>query len=195
MAEKNYSAIEDKELFDIVSDVQRGDDEGFSVLKRRYSPLVSRSIKSFEGAVSDIGEYRREAESALLKAALKYDLESESVSFGLFAKICIRNALVSLFRKEMSRKRRMERHVSRQVADRKRIYIASAESAGSAETDRIVGKISEILSPYEKRVFLEYMSEKSTREIAASLGKTEKSVNNALYRIKEKVKSINGTEK
>ena len=79
MAEKNYSAIEDKELFDIVSDVQRGDDEGFSVLKRRYSPLVSRSIKSFEGAVSDIGEYRREAESALLKAALKYDLESESV--------------------------------------------------------------------------------------------------------------------
>ncbi|MBQ7836383.1 MAG: sigma-70 family RNA polymerase sigma factor [Clostridia bacterium] len=196
MADKNNMIIEDKELFDIVSDVQSGNDESFSVLKRKYAPLISRSVRSFEGETADVEEYRREAESALLKAALKYDLSRTEVSFGLFAKICIKNALISLLRKEMSRKRRLERHVSRRVAKKKRSYfVAPTESSSSAETEKIVSSISEILSPYEREVFREYMSDKTAEEIALALGRSKKSVNNALYRIKEKVKNIDDTDK
>lgn len=192
MAKSEKAIFDEKELFDIVAEVQSGNDEGFSVLKKKYSPLIASAVKSFDGTAADLSEYEKEAESALLKAALKFDISQSQVSFGLFAKICIRNALISLKRKETSRKRRMERRIS-PLPKRSRLGFDVAGD-GTTETDKLVERIMAVLSPYERMVFSHYMSDKSVTEIAEAVGKPKKSVNNAIFRIKEKVRGIDRSE-
>lgn len=51
-------------------------------------------------------------------------------------------------------------------------------------------KLETVLSPYERRVLREYISGKSVPEIAEDIGKTAKSVHNALFRIREKGKQF-----
>lgn len=187
MAEKKRETYKDEELFEIVADVQSGNVESFSLLKARYAPLVRGLVRSFEGAPAE--EYEKEAESALLKAAVSFDVEQGEVAFGLYAKICIRNALISLRRKEMSRKRRNERKAA-EPRNRRYIGFQGAEVADAAETEKLIESINQVLSAYEKRVFHEYMSDKTVEEIAIAVGKPKKSVNNAIYRIKEKVKAL-----
>ena len=187
MAEKKKETYKDEELFDIVADVQSGNDEGFSILKARYAPLIRSLVRSFEGAAEE--EYIREAESALLKAAVRFDLTQSEVAFGLYAKVCIRNALISLRRKEMSKKRRAERKATN-IRQRKSVGIYVAESRDDAETEKLIENIEKVLSPYERRIFREYMADKTVEEISLAVEKPKKSVNNAIYRIKEKVKAL-----
>lgn len=187
MAEKKKETYRDEELFDIVADVQSGNDESFSILKARYAPLISGLVRSFEGA--PIEEYTKEAESALLKAAVRFDVEQSEVAFGLYAKICIRNALISLRRKEMSRKRRAERKAVG-AREKRHMGFQAADTGDAAETEKLIESIEKLLSKYERRVFREYMSDKTVEEIAIAVGKPKKSVNNAIYRIKEKVKAL-----
>ncbi len=192
MAEKKKEIKRDKELFDIVADVQSGNDESFSLLKAKYAPLVSSLVLSFESGAVDISEYEKEAESALLKAAVRFDTAQDDVAFGLFAKICIKNALISLRRKEMSRKRRLERKVE---SVKRKTGLHMSEAHDAAETEKLVEDIKAVLSSYEKRVFSEYMSDKTVEEIAIAVGRPKKSVNNAIYRIKEKVKALEFPDK
>ncbi len=188
-AENNKEHIAEKELFDIIADVKRGNDESFSVLKKKYFPLMKAMVRSFEDGAADISDYEKEAESALLKAALKFNSEQKEVAFGLFAKVCIRNALISLRRKEMSKKRRAERGAGRLHGGR-RMWLETFDSHDSLKTDKLVKEIREALSAYERRVFDEFMSGKSIEEIAMAVGKPKKSVNNAICRIKAKVKAL-----
>lgn len=192
MADNKKEIFRDDELFDIVSDVQSGSNESFSVLKNKYAPLITSLVRSFESGAVDISEYEREAESALLKAAVRFDVSQGEVAFGLFAKICIRNALISLRRKEMSRKRRVEQ---KGEPRKKRSGFQMADGRDTAETEKLVENIKSVLSPYEKRVFSEYMSDKTVEEIAIAVGRPKKSVNNAIYRIKEKVKALEFPDK
>ena len=61
----------------------------------------------------------------------------------------------------------------------------------NAEDDeRLKAKIKTELSDFEKSVFDLYINDKSTREIAEILGREEKSVSNALYRMKVKIKGL-----
>ena len=54
----------------------------------------------------------------------------------------------------------------------------------------LVEKAEKLMSGYEKKVLKEYMSGKSAGEISKTVGRTEKSVNNALYRVKVKIKGL-----
>ena len=54
-------------------------------------------------------------------------------------------------------------------------------------------KISAVLSPYEKRVFIMSLEGKSAGEIAAVVKKDEKSVNNAIFRSRSKIRKMNAT--
>ena len=63
--------------------------------------------------------------------------------------------------------------------------VVSGESA-----DKLVKQIKSNLSRYETSVFDCYIVGKTTGEIAAELGREEKSVINALYRVKVKIKEL-----
>lgn len=171
-------------LDEILLGIKHGRHEDFDALRGKYAPLLTGSVLSFEqsgsGSRVDLTE---EAESALLRAALSYDTDKCGVSFGLYAKICIRNALVSFRRAKLSRERREKRTADATARGRRR----RAELDG-AEVNEVLERIGGELSDYEKTVLLRYMDGNSAAQTAAELDTDERSVNNALYRARRKLR-------
>ena len=95
-----------------VEAVKNGDEAAFERLAESFEPLirneVSRALESSARFGCDSDELRQDAMLALYEAALRYK-PGNGVTFGLYAKICIRNRMISCIRKLASRARRAEK--------------------------------------------------------------------------------------
>ncbi len=176
---------EDKSVINLLIQLQNGDESVFEALRELYAPLmlstVSKILAGDPGA-GELEDLMQEAALALYNAAMNYDCNQTQVTFGLYAKICIRNRMISLLRRQSSQKRRQRRETpGSSVADRK-----SRRLAPLGELSQVV---EGLLSPLEQKVYQLYIAGYSTAEIAKRLSKDEKSVENAIYRLRSKIKS------
>lgn len=146
------------------------------------------------GCLADEDDFRQEAVIALYKATMTYRSEYTEVTFGLYAKICIRNRLISLIRKS---DKIAEKNVYspdsvlelNQGLDLPEVELDPEKLFIARENYKeLLEQIGKILTNYEKSVFDLFLEGKSYREIAFLLNRTEKSVDNAIYRIKTKLK-------
>ncbi|MBE6587817.1 MAG: hypothetical protein E7647_05320 [Ruminococcaceae bacterium] len=177
----------DQDLLAIIAGVKAGKDEDFEKLKLRYKPLCADMANSFvrSGAGSSV-DLLEEAERALLKAALSFDTSKEGITFGLYAKICVRNALISVRRANTAQKNRKERAKKESESSRRLSVISSAE----LDPEEMLKMLEDSLSDYEARVLREFFSGRSAEETAAVLGTDKKSVYNAVFRIRAKAKKL-----
>ncbi len=181
----------------LLSRIRNGDESAFDILAEDYRALIEGAVKRF--SVSFGGEYgidpvyesddlRQYAALALYKAAKTYDPDvGKNVSFGLYAKICVNNAMISVLRKfksEQKRKLRAREKTEKPVLD-PLMQLISVE-----DESNLITRISSTLSGLEKEVFDLYIVGKSAGEIAERLNREEKSVSNALYRMKVKIKGL-----
>ncbi len=182
----------DAETLALIDRVKQSDSVAFTLLSEKYSTVVASTAAVTSAKLSAMGktsfaveDLRQEATLALFKAAQRYDTAmADRVTFGLYAKICIRNAMVSLLRREAALMRRQKN------AEEKNTHVPDI---GSGIADRLAldgllkrGRAS--LSEYEAKVLDEYISGKTAREIAKEVGQSPKSVSNAIYRIKVKLR-------
>ncbi len=195
------------ELNELLGRVKRGDDMAFGILCEMYSVLTESTVKRFapslgvtngapqNEAAADLDELKQDAIMALYKAARTYDAEGagKNVSFGLYAKICMNNAMITRVRKYKRALARREKHAGVMRAERQ----AKRFEADAAWQELCLNTLSEqlrnaveALSDYERKVFDLYIAGKSTGEIASALHRTEKSVSNACYRVKAKIKGL-----
>lgn len=185
-------ALRDENITVLVERVKEGDDVAFEELVRLYTPLIESSTARFSASLppevssAETEELRQDARLALYRAAMTYNCEKYDISFGLFAKICIRNYLISSIRKIASSVRRSKRA---------KAGITDEQIHGNMSVQNGVGNIGslsafgdETLSRYEKEVFYRYAAGQKPREIAASMNRDVKSVHNAICRIKAKLK-------
>ena len=175
--------------------VREGSQESFSLLLERYAPLIEGAVSRFvSDGISELSreDLRQEAVLAFYSALVSYDLNISEVEFGLYAKVCICNRLVSQMRI-------LKRHLSRQIIsydaekllERLVSYEDPAARIVELESERsLLRLINDNLSAYERRVFRMYVSGMSASDMAAKLDASEKSVNNAVYRIRKKLKTI-----
>lgn len=182
--------------------IKSGDESAFSSLAEKYAGVTEKAIRRFApsfgitdgGTDSIVGldDLRQCAYMALYRAASTYrsDDEGKAVSFGLYAKICVNNALISELRRHESEKRRAQRMRKSSARARGRVGDPLSEVVSSANASELISQIESVLSAYEKKVFNMYISGKSVREIAESFSKNEKSISNALYRMKAKIKGL-----
>lgn len=167
----------------VLAEVKRGSSEAFERLCGTYDPLI-RSMAERYSRMTDAGDSKlredfvQDARLALYSAAMNYN--PGDVTFGLYAKICIRNALVSELRR-IERKRRAEI----KAASVGTLVHEDVLSEFSADT----AKYLELMSPFERQVLELYVDGLKVGKIASKLGRSSKSVSNAVYRIKEKLKS------
>ena len=177
----------DQDLLAIISGVKSGRDEEFEKLKQRYKPLTLEMAKRFaHSGVGSLVDLSEEAERALLKAALSFDLSKEKITFGLYAKICVRNALISVGRANAADRRRKERAARTEKNQRKMPII----SFGDVAPEEILEMLESSLSSFEKQVLREFFSGRSATETAETLDTDVKSVYNAAYRIRTKAKKL-----
>lgn len=182
-----------EELNELLQAAADGDNAAFARLAEMYDPLIRAMSARYaphgaDAADSMLSEQdlAQEARLALFRAASAYNRRQTDVSFGLYAKICIRNALVSA-RRKYSAAKRAQQNADSPPPERRH---PSAELVAFSRMSELSEKIDGVLSPYEKKVFDLYISGRSVKSISLSVGKSEKSVSNAVYRIRIKIKGL-----
>jgi len=171
--------------------VRQGDgDEAFSSLCDHFAPMLGALVSRFsDGACeADRAELAQEARIAFFRAAKSYASEDGAVTFGLYARVCVRNALVSFCRA------RSKQPPLCSIDELDEVLLPHNEEPLGAliEAESLKAmyrKIESVLSSFERRVFDLYIEEETTAAIAVKLGKSEKSVSNALYRVLSKLRN------
>ncbi len=163
-----------------------GNSTAFAELTEKYTPLIcsvaDRYFGLLEGGSIGLDDLIQEAHMAFYRAMLSFDTDQETVSFGLYAKICIRNRMVSILRKNRSEKK--HNLTAKDISGAQTV-----ENSPRLRLKEISGIADTLLTAYEKAVFYMYLDGVSYKDIALSLGRTEKSVDNALFRAKAKLRS------
>jgi RNA polymerase sporulation-specific sigma factor len=182
------------EIYGLIDLVISGDSNAFSTLVEKYNPMLKKILAFYsteEMSNEDVEDLSQEELIAFYRAIINFDREQDEVEFGLYAKICVNNALISQIRK-----------LGKKSAEQ---FLDSAEREDSAIAEEPSQKIIEIesferldaviranLSQLEYRVWYRYASGLTARDIGKALGKSEKSVSNAIYRIRKKLRQLLG---
>ena len=189
---KPVTSMENSELVRLA---QAGNDTAFAELADRCRKLIYWHMNRLGvGNGSDEDDYMQESLIALLRAVRTFD-EEMGVRFTSYASSCIRNALVSALKRE--KKRAEQNLVSLDLADENAPSGASPESVliDRESTFYLYKKILSALSEYEKRVFSCYLAKMDCAQIGALLDRDEKSISNALFRIRRKLQTLLEDEK
>ena len=173
--------------FELVLKARRSELGAFDRLCGNYSAMINKILASFEFRASERDDLYQEGLIGLYKATVLYD--SNISSFSTFAYICIRRSVISALKKQSSVYSTIdideinENDFSLLEATNPEALFLSKESY-----DSLLVRIDSVLSPYESRVLKLYLHGISHNEIAASVGKDKKSVDNAISRIKLKLR-------
>lgn len=187
---------EREELKDLIKKASDGSSDALTALYQRYKPLIESEVRKHTAqdmTEQDIYDLRQEAMICFCRAVCNYDYSEESVEFGLYAKICIGNALVSFLRY-------YNRHKSNRVISIEDARMLSDKIISHDPMEKLIEeenlrllerKIQANLSPYESRVWWMYVSGMSAQDIAARIDTADiRSVNNAIYRIRKKLRAV-----
>ena len=173
--------------------VREGDQDAFSALLLRYRPLIDRAVDRFSAELhgeEDREDVRQEALAAFYDAIRSYRTDQEKVEFGLYAKVCIGNRLVSHLRRE----RRQQGLLSLDDLSAERVLGADGDLLSlvieEEEAQALSISIKQVLSRYEYEVFSLYFKGSTSAQIAELMQKSVKSIDNAIARIRKKLKNL-----
>ncbi len=179
--------MKDEKIDILLKNVKQGNNESFEKLLEIYFPLIeSMAVKysaGTQGADADL--LKQDARLALYRAAVSFVTEKDKISFGLYAKICMRNAIISELRKISGANRRMKKAAERSAAQ----GVAFGFDAEREQIYAAVEKNEAGLSLLERTVFEMLLDGKKVREIAAELEENSKSISNAAFRARTKIKA------
>ncbi len=169
----------------LILKVRLRDDFAFAELVRRYTPMLNKLIAGFSSDTVSYDEAFSEACVALHKASLTYKLEIVGVTFGLYARICVKRRLSDLY----------SAAESLDIAedfDVENLSVGSNVESMLLLKERVQSFIScarEILSDYEYRVFMLYIQGYDTDSMCEALSRDKKSVENAKARMLKALRS------
>ncbi len=154
-------------------------------LLRRVSPFILSKSKQFSSTEQDRQDYYQEGVVGFLSAVYAYKPDC-GATFKTYACTCSLNKMKDL----LSRK---NKEISLQLFDSvvsETEYVEDPEEALNAavKAENIIKAISERLSAFEKKVLFLHLRGESYSSIAEKTGKSVKSVDNCLQRIRRKLR-------
>lgn len=185
----------DEDLCQLVSEGSRQAEE---TLVSRYTRLVRTCARPFFLAGGDSEDLTQEGMVGLIKAVREYDT-AKVASFRTFAELCIRTRLYSALRTAGREKHKvLNQSVSLDTPD----FDSNSYTSGTnnlaqrspedfiidrEHTAALLSGVRKQLSEFEAKILGYYLDGLSCREIAETVGKSPKSVDNAVQRIRRKV--------
>ena len=168
------------------------------ILMERYTRLVRTCARPFFLAGGDSEDLTQEGMVGLLKAVREYDAE-KAASFRTFAELCIRSRLYSILRASAR-----EKHLplNQSVSLDTPCFDSNSYTSGTnnlaqrdpeddlidrEHTAALLSGVRKQLSDLEAKILGYYLDGLSCREIAETVGRSPKSVDNAVQRIRRKV--------
>ena len=192
-----YSQISDNDLLQLA---ENGDKEAEDQLALRYTRLVKICSRPFFLVGGDGEDLIQEGMLGLLSAIREFDL-SMNTSFKTYAEICVKRRIYSAI-KTASRKKHeplndmvsfddvlSDESQSNVMSSYSEVFRRTPEEQVLAResADEIFQTYSRCLSKFEADILRLYLQGLSYSEIAESCGKPEKSVDNAVQRIRRKL--------
>ena len=191
---KDYGLLSDEELIERLKEGETGTE---TYLLEKYKTLVRKNARVLYLDGGDKEDLLQEGMMGLFKAIRSYEPD-RGASFATYANQCITNQMFTA----VSTARRKKHSILNESVSLSEIDDANQEGlCGYAdgpeeiilerEAERSLRlRIEKVLSPMENKVLGYYLQGMSYREIAAKTGKEEKAIDNALQRIRRKVREV-----
>lgn len=171
---------------EVITKINEGNYELLSVVIERYLPLIVKIAKQYLPS-AQIEDAVQEATFALYSAIKNYEVGK--ASFKTFATLCIKRSVISQLRKTNALKSIPQELIS--SIDEVELTDVNTPEEILIEKENykaLTNNIKLELSAMEYNVLELFLSGKGYSDIAKALGITEKSVDNALARIRKKIK-------
>ena len=180
-----------------------GNSEAEDLLIRRYTRIVKALARPFFLVGADSEDLIQEGMLGLLSALRSYDPKA-GASFKTYSQLCIRRKLISAVRSAsckntvslddcLSLESPLFNETQPEMAHGLRIDSPPRPEElviDKENTQKLFQNVFNVLSRFEQQVLRCYLSGMSYREIAEMTNKTEKAVDNAVQRIRQKVSRL-----
>lgn len=201
--EQNYEQVKDEEL---VLMAQNGDDAAQEYLLDKYKSLVRAKSRAYFLIGADSEDIIQEGMIGLYKAVRDYN-EEKNASFRSFAELCVNRQMITAIKAATRQKHQplnsyvsLNKPVYEEESERTYMdFLQSGSSAllnpealliGQENKSFLEDQMVKNLSSFETRVLVLYLQGRSYFEIAHVLDKPEKSIDNALQRVKKKLEKF-----
>lgn len=182
--EDTFKNMTDEELAAISSD----NSTAVSELVSRYAKLIWIKANIMANSASDAEDLAQEGLLGLLNAISKFDSE-RSVKFSTFAEVCISNRMRTIL--DRNRNVPVVETDGSDISNDEAVLPDTPESIfiEKEHLSQLYNEIISLLSNREWKIFTLFLQGLSYKNIAEKLNISEKSVDNAIQRIRRKLKS------
>ena len=173
----------------LVELINNGEYSYLQILINRYMPYVISMASRYKAGGLDTEDFIQEGILAIFSAVKTY--ESEKASFKTFVCLCINRAMSSALNRAAGNAKHIPDDLISPIDDFELTDMSSPESIliEKESYNDFEHSLKQGLSQFEYQVLSEFLSGKSYAEIGETLSVPAKSVDNALRRIRSKIKS------
>lgn len=198
----NYKEYDDNELLSYVAE---NNEDAINILYKKYEPFIQKTAKRMlyycKNTGLELSDLIQEGMVGLNQAMQTYNEEKDTMFF-TYATTCIERKMISMIAATKRQKHRiLNESISLEYTEgdeeKALEFLLEDKNANpeeqliNIETEReIMKEVSKILTDLESQVFELKLNDFSYREIADILDKDPKVIDNALQRIKIKIKDI-----
>ncbi len=191
----DYTKLDDERL----ASLSKTDKNAVSELVLRYVFIIEYKAKAYGQTPDEVADLSQEGLVGFIKAIQTFD-KSRGKKFSTYANTCITNRMLTSISK--MNKISFNEALSDDV---EAISEMASETNGFESPEsiilekekyrEIIKRISCSLTDLEQTVFNLYLEEKTYRQIAEELSLSQKAVDNAMQRVRKKLKSVIKNEK
>lgn len=185
--------LSDEEL---IEKIRSGDEHSFEILSQRYAPVIYGKAAQFSSSISleEKDDLIQEGYIAFLHAVNSYR-PSSGASFKTYLNRCVQNKLLTVYKSEKRKKSIPKSAMVSIEPEQLELQSSSLQNPEQLLIDEecfaaLQEKIQKSLSSFEQKVLSRYLSGSSYVQTARSLNTTTKAVDNALVRIRKKLRRI-----
>lgn len=204
MNEEKFKQATDEELIIMYRD---GEENAIGFLMNKYKNLVRKKASSMYILGADRDDLIQEGMIGLFKAVRDYDM-GRDVNFYTFADLCVSrqmytavqasnrqkhlplNTYISIYSQSQNLEEGTEEYPLMNTLTAKRESNPEEMLIEQENAEQMETAILKELSEFEKQVFELHLTGMNYTEIAKVLGRDEKSTDNALQRMKTKIKKV-----
>ena len=187
--------LEERSDEELMEGIRGGEQECMDVLIERYKGQVRKEARTLYLIGGDSDDLIQEGMLGLFKAIRDFRPEQEA-SFGSFAKLCISTQLYTAIQTASRQKHSpLNTYVELtegldEVSDSSRGKSPEELLIDQESAESLQDRIEALLSPMEYGILQRYLNGENYVQIAEGLERSPKSIDNALQRIRRKIKKF-----
>lgn len=184
---------------ELILRAQGGDQDSMNMILKNYENFIFLNARNYFLVGADKDDLLQEGMIGLIKAIRAFDNNKEA-SFKTFATLCIKRQIVTAIKAANAQKNlalnsalgnSIETSEGREVSYNKGLdsyinYTPEELFLGKEKIKEFYTFVAENFSSFEREVFAQMVKGYNYREIADQLGKTLKTIDNSIQRIKRK---------